>query len=244
MLPVSYRLSLAISLVLLLSMTVTAGLNFLKFNQVMDGLEDSRYGFVTRDITSAFEQTLNLGLPLDQIDNADAILERQAGLDPAITRIEVFAADGAVLYTTVGGARDLTRSQLEGRDDSGPAPTEKFTSRPIVNDFGQAVGGVVVYRSTLQAAARDEALRETLMLAVTAATLAGICIVLLGATRLLRDVRRRLLDAAEALRAAMRGALPAKGQGTALAAAAAEALAEIDAVEAELDLHLEHGAGR
>jgi hypothetical protein len=244
MLPVSYRLSLAISLVLLLSMTVTAGLNFLKFNQVMDGLEDSRYGFVTRDITSAFEQTLNLGLPLDQIDNADAILERQAGLDPAITRIEVFAADGAVLYTTVGGARDLTRSQLEGRDDSGPAPTEKFTSRPIVNDFGQVVGGVVVYRSTLQAAARDEALRETLMLAVTAATLAGICIVLLGATRLLRDVRRRLLDAAEALRAAMRGALPAKGQGTALAAAAAEALAEIDAVEAELDLHLEHGAGR
>lgn len=244
MLPVSYRLSLAISLVLLLSVAVTAGLNFLKFNQVMESLEDSRYGFVTRDITNAFEQTLNLGLPLEQIDNATAILERQASLDPAITRIEVFDTEGTVLYSTAGRARDWTKGQVERRGGSGPAPTEKFTSRPIVNDFGQPVGGVVVYRSTMQAEARDAAIRETLMLAVTGATLAGVCIVLLGATRLLRDVRRRLLESAAALRAAMQGVLPAQGRETALASAAAEALGEIDAVEAEVDWHLEHGEPR
>ncbi len=244
MLPVSFRLSLAVSLVLLLSVAVTAGLNFLKFNQVMESLEDSRYGFVTRDITTAFEQTLNLGLPLEQIDNATAILERQARLDPAITRIEVFDADGMVLYTTAGRARDWTRGQLEIPGGSGPAPTEKFTSRPIVNDFGQAVGGVVVYRSTRQAEARDEAIRETLMLAVTGATLAGVCIVILGATRLLRDVRRRLIEAADALHAALRGVLPTTGRATALAAAAAEALGEIDAVEAEVDWFLQDGDGR
>ena len=243
MLPVSYRLSLAISLVLLLSVAVTAALNLLKFNQVMETLEDSRYGFVTRDITNAFEQTLNLGLPLDQIDNATAILERQAALDPAITRIEVFDADGSVLYATAGPARDWTRSQVEAPAGSGAAPSEKYSSRPIVNDFGQTVGGVIVYRSTRLAESRDQAIRETLMLAVTGATLAGVCIVLLGATRLLRDVRQRLLDAAVTLRAALRGALPAGGQTTALAAAAAEALGEIDRVEAELDRHLE-SAGR
>ncbi|MEZ5864974.1 MAG: hypothetical protein R3D25_13265 [Geminicoccaceae bacterium] len=44
MLPVAYRLSLAVSLVLLLSVLVTAALNFLKFNQVMQGLEDRATG--------------------------------------------------------------------------------------------------------------------------------------------------------------------------------------------------------
>lgn len=244
MLPVSFRLSLAISFVLLLSVAVTAALNFLKFNQVMESLENSRYGFVTRDITTAFEQTLNLGLPLDQIDNATAILERQARLDPAITRIEVFDANGAVLYSTAGRARDWTRDQLETPGGSGPAPTEQFTSRPIVNDFGQTVGGAVVYRSTRQAEARDAAIRETLMLAVTGATLAGVCIVILGATRLLRDVRRRLIEAADALRAALQGAPPAAGRETALAAAAAEALGEIDEVDAELDWYLDHETRR
>jgi len=233
-LPVSYRLSLAVSLVLLLSVAVTAALNFLKFNQVMEGLEDSRYGFVTRDIGATFEQNLNLGLPLDQIDNARAILERQAELDPAITRIEVFDAEGSVLYTTAGRARVRDRAGPISID-SGPAPSERFTSRPIVNDFGQTVGGVAVFWSTDPAEARDAEIRETLMLGVTSATLAGVCIVLLGATRLLRDIRRRLLQTAESLHATLRGVLPRRGRESALAAAAAEALAEIDAVEAEID---------
>jgi hypothetical protein len=147
-----------------------------------------------------------------------------------------------VLYGTAGPARDWTRSQVEAPAGSGAAPSEKYTSRPIVNDFGQTVGGVIVYRSTRLAESRDRAIRETLMLAVTGATLAGVCIVLLGATRLLRDVRQRLLDAAVTLRAALRGALPSSGQTTALAAAAAEALGEIDRVEAELDRHLQSTA--
>jgi hypothetical protein len=243
-LPVSYRLSLAVSLVLLLSVAVTAGLNFLKFRQVTESLEDSRYGFVTRDISTAFEQTLNLGLPLEQIENGTAILQRQSALDPAITRIEVFDAAGEVLYATAGHARSRTAVRLEPMSGSGPAPAEKLTSRPIVNDFGQAVGSVVVYRSTHESEARDQGIRETLMLAVTGATLAGVCIVILGATRLLRDVRRRLLDTTEALKAALRGVLPTTAREKALAAAAAEALAEIDELEAVLDRHLEKGRGR
>ncbi|HRY24958.1 MAG: hypothetical protein H6852_12805 [Geminicoccaceae bacterium] len=98
MLPVAYRLSLAVSLVLLLSVLVTAALNFLKLNQVMQSLEDSRYRFVTRDLKVAFEQNLDQGLPLDQIDNARAILERQLARDSAIAGAENFirAAHGLV----------------------------------------------------------------------------------------------------------------------------------------------------
>jgi hypothetical protein len=243
-LPVSYRLSLAVSLVLLLSITVTAGLNFLKFRQVTESLEDSRYGFVTRYISTAFEQTLNLGLPLEQIENATAILERQSALDTAITRIEVFDAAGVVLYATAGQARGSALGRLEPLGGKGPAPTEKFTSRPIVNSFGQAVGSVVVYRSTQEAEARDRAIRETLMLDVIGATLAGVCIAILGATLMLRDVRRRVLEACEAPQAALRGVLPATAREKALAAAAAESLAEIDELEALLDHHSEQGGGR
>jgi hypothetical protein len=244
MLPVSVRLSLAVSLVLLLSVAVTAALNVLKFDQVMEGLENSRYGFLTRDITTAFEANLGLGLPLEQIENATAILERQAALDPAITRIEVFGSDGQVLYSTVGSSRGWVAEHLEATGGSGPAPGENLTSRPIVNDFGQPVGTVVLYRSSRLAEARDAEIRETLLQAVTAAMLAGVLIVILGASRLLRDVRRRLREAAAALHAAMRGGSPASSRETALAAAAAEALAEIDAVEAELDRQLPHPVER
>ena len=238
MLPVSYRLSLAISFVLLLSVLVTAALNFLKFNQVMEGLEDSRYGFVTRDIKSTFEQNLNLGLPIDQIENARAILDRQMVLDPAITRIEVFDADGAVLYTTARLEPSWTAGQLAAAGRSGSAAPENYTSRPIINDFGQVVAGVVVYRSTALAQTRDQAILETLMLAVVGATAAGILITILGASHLLRGVRRHLLDAARALRVALQGAKSASFTPTPLTIAAAQAMAEIDAVEAEVDRHM------
>lgn len=272
MLPVALRLSLAVSLVLLLSVVVTAALNFLKFNQVTETLEASRYDFLTRDIKHAFEQNLTLGLPLEQIANARAILERQAALDPSITRIEVFAADGRVLHGTGRLDAAWTAALLKGDAGDGSvggrAPTETFNSRALVNDFGQTVGGVVVYRSTAPALARKRAILQTLMVAVIGATIAGVCITVLGATRLSRDVRERLRATATALRATLQtsrpesgqssrpasgqssrpargqGSRPAAEQGAGLAAAAALAMAEIDALEAEIDQKLAHGPDR
>lgn len=248
MLPVAYRLSLAISLVLLLAVLITAALNFLKFNQVTETLEASRFDFVARDIVHAFEQNLTLGLPLEQIANGRAILDRQADLDPAITRIETFDAEGTVLYSTLRLDGSWARSVLEtaGAEGSagGPAPAETFNGRAIVNDFGQAVGGVAVYRSTAAAHARQQAIVETLMIAVAGATVAGVCITVLGATRLSRDVRERLLSTASALRAALGGTPPRQGHGTALALAAAEAMAEIDTVDAEIDAEINRALDR
>lgn len=235
MLPVAYRLSLAVSLVLLLSVLVTAALNFLKFNQVMQGLEDSRYRFVTRDLKNVFEQNLNLGLPLDQIDNARAILDRQLALDAAIARIEVFTPDADILYAAGRLDRDWVTAQLAQPGNAGPAPLEIVTSRPIVNDFGLTAGGVAVYRSTLLGEQRDREILRTLVVAVAGAVAAGMLIVVFGATRLLRDVRQRLLGAAESLGRALRGAPPQAARETALATAAALTLAEITTLEAEVD---------
>ncbi len=235
MLPVAYRLSLAVSLVLLLSVLVTAALNFLKFNQVMQGLEDSRYRFVTRDLKNVFEQNLNLGLPLGQIDNARAILDRQLALDPAIARIEVFDPEADILYAAGRLDPDWVAAQLASPGSAGPAPLEIVTSRPIVNDFGLVAGGVAVYRSTLLGQQRDRAILRTLAVAVAGALVAGMLIVVFGATRLLRDVRQRLLGAAESLGRALGGASPEAARETALAAAAARTLAEIATLEAEVD---------
>jgi hypothetical protein len=243
MLPVAYRLSLAISFVLLLAVLITAALNFLKFRQVTETLEASRFDFIARDIVHAFEQNLTLGLPLEQIANGQAILARQADLDPAITRIEIFDADGTVLYSALrldeNWARSLLASAGPEGSTGGPAPAETFSGRAIVNDFGQAVGGVTVYRSTAAALAREQAIMETLMIAVAGATLAGVGIVVLGATRLSRDVRERLLSTATALRSALGGTPPRQGHGLALALAAAEAMAEIDLVDAEISARID-----
>jgi hypothetical protein len=210
--------------------------------QVTESLEASRYDFVARDIKHTLEKTLTLGLPLDQIENADDILARQALLDPAITRIETFAADGTVLSATISVDRRFAEHLLQGGsaegNSSGPAPPQTFNSRPIVNDFGQAVGGVVVHRSQALAQARNEAILRTLMVAATGATLAGVCIVALGSSRLSRDVRDRLRATAAALRAALRGARLESADGSELANAAAGALAKLDTVEAEVDAAL------
>ncbi len=104
---------------LLLAVQITAALNFLKFNQVTETLEASRFDFVARDIVHAFEQNLTLGLPLEQIANGRAILDRQADLDPAISRIEVFDAEGAVLYATRRLDGDWARSLLGAADAAG-----------------------------------------------------------------------------------------------------------------------------
>lgn len=211
MLPISLRMSLAIAIVLLVAVLITAALNVLKFQQIMEAHEQARYAFVTRDLVQVLEQSMNLGLPLDQIDNAEQILERQLQLDPSISGIAVFDPAGRVLYQASRLAPGWVEAVLRQDAVLEGAERESYTSRPIFNAFGQPVGGVLV-RHTLEARARrNEAILNGMSLAVLSAAVVGVVVVGVGSSRLLKPFRTRLLTSAALLRRA-RSETPGQGE--------------------------------
>lgn len=208
MLPISLRLSLVIAIVLLLAVVVTSMLNVLKFQQVMENFEDARYGFVANDIANVLEQSLNLGLPLDQIDSAQQIIERQLDLDPGISGIVLFDAAGEVLFQVSRLPPGRATSVLLDNQTVGDLDGDSFSSTQIVNSFGQVVGGIIVRHSTVVRAQRDETILRVMSIAALGAALVGIVVIWFGSSQLLRPLRRRLAQATTSLKTAELGETP------------------------------------
>jgi len=202
MLPISLRLSLVIAVVLLLAVIVTSMLNVLKFQQVMEEFEESRYNFVANDIANVLEQSLNLGLPLDQIDSAQQIIERQLQLDSGITSIAVFDTVGDVLYQTSRLPPGRADSVMTGNQRVGDLSGDSFSSTRIVNSFGQVVGGTIVRHSAVVRAQRNETILRVMSIAALGAAFVGIVVVWFGSSQLLRPLRHRLTQATTSLRKA------------------------------------------
>jgi len=228
------RFSVVIALVLALAAATTAMLNVLKFQQIIEGFEESRYSFVARDIEGALEQNLNLGLPLDQIDNAQELIERQLGLDPDLTSITIFDPDGAVLYQASRLPQGDAQALLGDGAKANGVRDERFVSSPIANDFGQVVGGVIVRYSGTSADRREERVLHTMAIATIGAAIAGGIILWLGASRLLAPLRRRLAETTALLQRARDGHQQATAESR-FEALAGQALHDLRQVEQDLD---------
>jgi hypothetical protein len=231
MLPMPLRFSVVIALVLALAAAITAMLNVLKFEQVLHGFEESRYGFVARDIQGALEQNLNLGLPLDQIDNAQELIERQLELDPDLTGIVIFDPAGTILYQASrlsDGAQTLLEARASGVTD------EHFVSSPIANDFRQVVGGVIVRYSGTTGAQHQERVLSAMAVATISAAIAGGVVLWLGASWLLAPLRRRLAETTALLQQAREGSRQAQGASP-FESLAGQALRDLRQVEHDVD---------
>lgn len=224
--------SVVIALVLALAAATTAMLDVLKFQQIIEGFEESRYSFVARDIEGVLEQNLNLGLPLDQIDNAQELIERQLGLDSDLTSIAIFDPAGGILYQASrlpqGSVQALLADKASGIRD------ERFVSSPVANDFGQVVGGVMVRYSGTSAARREERILRAMAIATIGAAVAGGLILWLGASWLLAPLRHRLAETTVLLRQARGDRQQAQGASP-FETLAGQALRELRQVEQDLD---------
>jgi len=242
MLPISLRMSLAIAVVLLVAVLMTAALNVLKFQQIIQAQEENRYAFVTRDVANVVEQSLNLGLPLDQIDNAEETLERQLALDPSISGIAVFDPAGRILYQASHLAPGWVAAALNEDRTTRGTQRERYTSRPILNAFGQPVGGVVVRHTDDARVQRNRTILKVMSLAVLGAAAIGVAIVWVGSSRLLAPFRTRLLATATHLQQAARGDLPAAGTERDFESLTQATLHDLRQTEQEIDTLLAHGA--
>ncbi|MGE5504600.1 MAG: hypothetical protein ACM31L_09270 [Actinomycetota bacterium] len=146
------KVSFALVAVLLFTVSVTAFFAYYKFESVYSGLVQSRYSFVVFTIKKKVEDSLNLGFALRQLRQIQDLLEREKVRDAQILAIEVYNADGEVLFDTDRGAIGMAvpRGWLEAVRGS---PTQPFgeveedtlvVGLPLVNGLGKVEGGVVL----------------------------------------------------------------------------------------------------
>lgn len=234
--PLPLRLSLLIALVVVAAVGITAALNFAKFTEVTDALDESRYAFLAADLKSTLESSLDLGLPLNQIENAQEVVDRQRERYPEILAVEVFDSAGTVLYAS-GRARPDLLSAL-GREDivSASLDGDRVAATRLVNPFGEAVGGVAIRVSAADAQARERAMLASLGTAVVTAAALGVAAAAAVAVLLLGGVRRRLELEERIIAALVADGSSAGASGQAQAAspfhrAAVDALSELRDVE-------------
>jgi len=130
-------------------------LNYFKFSKILADTTNSRLSVITQSIGDSIEGALKLGLPLDEIRLAPQIIARAKGLDPAITRIDVFDKVGGILFSTdpVYVKREVDENILnniteirDARADIWNADSDSafVTGMTVYNGADRAVGGMVM----------------------------------------------------------------------------------------------------
>lgn len=190
--PLPLRLAVLIALVVLAAVLITARLNYAKFVQVTESLDNSRYAFLAQDLKATLEASLDLGLSLEQIENAQEVVERQRARYPEILAISVFDDRGRVLYNSGRARPDLLERLGREPSVSGVIDGDRIAATSLVNPFGAAVGGVEIRVSARSAEQRNETMLASLGSAVLSAAAIGTAAVALIAVVLLHGVRRRL----------------------------------------------------
>jgi len=155
---------LAIALLLTLTLTLTAAvfawLSALEQRGTI--LRESRFEFSLNNVKSSLELGLELGLPLHDLPGAQELIERNRMQEPVILSIDIFDANGHIVFTTetAGVGANLPqawmapclsreRSNWSSQDDAG-----NVLCGSVMNGYDQVAGGVVLrYRLPNRASA-------------------------------------------------------------------------------------------
>ena len=145
-------------------------LAILQFHRIESDLVRGRLEVLATSARTPFQSAARLGLPLDKVRNATAILERAQLTDPQIVAIHVFAPDGRILHSTDRDAPTSVRAEVlfaaTGRPSAGwstRAGDLLFTGEPIRDARGGAIGGIVVVYPTLDLRTSVEAMATKLL---------------------------------------------------------------------------------
>ena len=206
------KLNAAFLCVFAVAMALTVLLNQAKFGDILRGLDDSRVSVVTLDTSRRLRQAVDLGLPLKDIAESQAIVDFLVEEYPELQSVSIFDADGRLL---VHGGQVLEDESAEvpedwsadNREAGGDVwrletPRSFIVGAPVVNNFGKLEGGVAVrYGKTryshIVGGLTDELVEISVLLFVATGLLA-----VLGTAAVLRRLiatARRLGTAVEGL---------------------------------------------
>lgn len=169
---------------------------------------EARFAVTAARVAAVVERASSLGISLPAQTTLPALLEREAGIEPALLSIDLVDERGAVVFSTVP-------TRVGTVAEKAPPHT---VQKAALNDFDVPIGRVVM-RYDPQVLATGEAALQQDLWRIAWPALVGAC----GAT-----IAIGLLLAVALRRAAQRAADPARWP-----AAARSALAEAEAVHAE-----------
>lgn len=183
------KIAAALLLVLSTALTTTATLGYFVYERTLSTLVTSRFEFIARELKSKVEAGLDLGLPLGELENVDALLRQQRSTDDALAGLTVRNAKGVVLFDTdparIGTLPDepwLAAVTGAGVKPSGLYIRDSEVAVPLVNSFGKIVGGLRVafsrsyYQEKRTGTMWDVA--ELTLIVLMAAGFVGLCGVL------------------------------------------------------------------
>jgi len=146
------KVSTALVAILIATMLSTAAFGYYKFEDVLSSLVRSRYSFVVFTIKQRVEDSMNLGFSLRQLRQVQEIIEIEKARDDQVQGVDVYSANGEVLFATDRGAMGsrVPERWLEPLAGSGGTPFSLrdedavLVGLPLVNSLGKVEGAVVL----------------------------------------------------------------------------------------------------
>jgi hypothetical protein len=242
-------------LVCLFAIGMAGLLNFFKYRSNAERIFKERLVVTGNAIENSIQSSLELGLQFADIGTLPGTMERERSTDEMILSIDVFDADGKLLYSTdrLRATRPVPATwltaarQANGADWFVKDGTESAASNAIKNNFGVLVGHVALRYSEEQLRATTNAVARELALSafgvfVVAATLASLALL---------AVMNRLSRQIDVVEAALRSGDPLRPSEAVRKGPFGRALQRffesVRSADAEIALlrgHLEHGAKR
>ena len=168
------RLAIALAIVGLVTIAGLAALASLKYSSFLADSVGERLEIVATTAATDLETAIDLGLSLDEVANAEAILERARSHDATISGIAVFDPEGRVLHAVGDAPRETVHPRtadgfrvvvLEGVDDAWSTEADQRIRSGVVvtSSFGQPVAGVVAHYPVTEVRALESAMLEALL---------------------------------------------------------------------------------
>lgn len=151
------KMGMAVAMIILVAVVATTLLNALRFDQIYSQFIQRRLDVILADIRRDVVVGLDLGLPLNGIENLPAILARHARGDAEIVSITVHDCQGLSVATAGRVDASFTPWTAFPGQDSWQlfSKTGVAAGRRVHDAFGQCAGGISVsydaaeYRATL-----------------------------------------------------------------------------------------------
>ena len=197
--PLFWRLCVIVAATISAVVALFVALAVVQFNQIRSELERDRLAVLADRVAAPFEAAARIGLPLDAVRNAGAILERSAQMEDAVTAVNVLSPSGEIIHSigvNSASSWELPEASAERRW-SGETDSGFFSGIRINDSSGSTVGGLVIEYSGADSAARSWAMAA--QLAVAGAVLVPMALV--GGAMALKVLLRREVDFFDAVEA-------------------------------------------
>lgn len=142
-----FKIALTIIFVVGFSVCLTALLTYFNFTKSYSDITQARYLVLAGNLKKSIEFSMNVGVNLDELENAQALLQEVANKNKDISLLRVVNAKQKVIYdkqseNEIHSLQDFKQAKLIEGTLNHRLDTEKesFISMPIRNNFGEKVG--------------------------------------------------------------------------------------------------------